>query len=57
MRSQLLIVPVAVVPVVLQEGGTVTAGNASPLTDGGAAVVLMSGAKVRPYPLHRSPRP
>ena len=48
MRSQLLIVPVAVVPVVLQEGGTVTAGNASPLTDGGAAVVLMSGAKVRP---------
>ena len=29
------------------EGGTVTAGNASPLTDGGAAVLLMSEEKAR----------
>jgi acetyl-CoA acyltransferase len=29
------------------KGGTVTAGNASPLTDGGAAVLLMSEEKAR----------
>lgn len=29
------------------EGGTVTAGNSSPLTDGGAAVLLMSEEKAR----------
>lgn len=28
------------------QGGTVTAGNASPITDGGAAVVLASGEAV-----------
>ena len=32
---------------VFAKGGTITAGNASPLTDGGAAVVLMSEAKAR----------
>ncbi|MCO4760006.1 MAG: thiolase family protein [Myxococcales bacterium] len=32
-------------PVFQQRGGTVTAGNASPLTDGAAAVVVMSEAK------------
>ena len=30
---------------VFQEGGTVTAGNASPLNDGASALVLMSGAE------------
>ncbi len=32
---------------VFKKGGTLTAGNSSPLTDGGAAVVLMSEAKAR----------
>lgn len=32
---------------VFAKGGTLTAGNSSPLTDGGAAVVLMSEAKAR----------
>ncbi len=34
-------------PAFLQEQGTVTAGNASTLNDGAAAVLLMSGEKVR----------
>ncbi len=34
-------------PVFQQRGGTVTAGNASPLSDGAAAVVVMSEAKAR----------
>jgi len=32
---------------VFKKGGTVTAGNASPLSDGAAAVVLMSGTKMK----------
>jgi len=32
---------------VFREGGTVTAGNACPLNDGAAAVVVMSGARAR----------
>lgn len=32
---------------VFAKGGTLTAGNSSPLTDGGAAVVLLSEAKAR----------
>ena len=40
---------------VFAKGGTITAGNASPLTDGGAAVVLMSEAKARSLGLgHRA---
>ena len=34
-------------PAFQKEGGTVTAGNASTLNDGGAAVVLMSGDRAR----------
>jgi acetyl-CoA acyltransferase len=34
-------------PVFASDGGTVTAGNASPLTDGAAAVILMSEEKAR----------
>ncbi len=33
------------------QGGTVTAGNSSPLTDGAAAVVLASGEAVRRHGL------
>jgi acetyl-CoA C-acetyltransferase len=32
---------------VFKKGGTVTAGNASPLSDGAAALVLMSGSKMK----------
>ena len=37
----------ALAPVFDRQYGTVTAGNASPLTDGGAAVLLMSEARAR----------
>jgi acetyl-CoA acyltransferase len=37
----------AKLPPVFAEGGTVTAGNSSPLTDGAAAVLLMSEDKAR----------
>lgn len=39
------------VPFFRQDGGTVTAGNASPLTDGAAAVVLASAEAVRKHRL------
>jgi acetyl-CoA C-acetyltransferase len=34
-------------PAFIQENGTVTAPNSSPLSDGAAALVLISGAKAR----------
>ena len=37
----------AKLPPVFDEGGTVTAGNSSGITDGAAALVLMSGARAR----------
>jgi acetyl-CoA acyltransferase len=37
----------ALKPAFMPEGGTVTAGNSSPLTDGAAAVLLMSEEKAR----------
>jgi acetyl-CoA acetyltransferase len=32
-------------PFLVQDGGSVTAGNSSPITDGGCALVLVSAAK------------
>ncbi len=37
----------AKLPAIFQEGGTVTAGNASPINDGSAAVLMMSAEKAK----------
>ena len=39
-------------PPVFKEGGTVTAGNASGINDGAAAVILMSGKKAKDLGIH-----
>ncbi|MCP4199051.1 MAG: acetyl-CoA C-acyltransferase, partial [Proteobacteria bacterium] len=46
-RAGLKIEDLAKLKAVFKKGGTVTAGNASGINDGAAAMVLMSGAKVK----------
>jgi acetyl-CoA C-acetyltransferase len=46
-RAGLKIEDLAKLKTVFKKGGTVTAGNASGINDGAAAMVLMSGAKVK----------
>ena len=42
----------AKLPAVFKAGGTVTAGNSSPYSDGAAALVLMSGERVKSLGVH-----
>src|SRR5437879_12647368 len=46
----------ALKPAFKRDGGTVTAGNASGINDGGAAVVVMSERKAKGPPLEPRPR-
>ncbi|QIS22390.1 acetyl-CoA C-acyltransferase [Nocardia terpenica] len=46
-RANTSVAKLAALPPVFAKNGTVTAGNASPLTDGAAAVLLMSEEKAR----------
>ncbi|MFD3743455.1 acetyl-CoA C-acyltransferase [Nocardia sp. NPDC058633] len=46
-RANTSVEKLATLPPVFAKGGTVTAGNASPLTDGASAVLLMSEEKAR----------
>lgn len=46
-RPNLTMSDLAKLPPIFKEGGTVTAGNASGINDGAAAVVLMSGKKAK----------
>ncbi len=46
-RAETTVEKLATLKPVFKEGGSVTAGNSSPLTDGAAAVVLMSAEKAK----------
>jgi acetyl-CoA C-acetyltransferase len=46
-RSSLTMSDLSRLPPLFREGGTVTAGNASGINDGAAALILMSGQKVK----------
>lgn len=46
-RPGMKMTDLAKLPPIFKKGGTVTAGNASGINDGSAAVVLMSGRKIR----------
>ena len=46
-RPQTTMESLAALPPVFREGGTVTAGNSSGITDGAAAMVLMNGSRAR----------
>ena len=46
-RAETTLEKLAALQPVFKEGGTVTAGNSSPLTDGAAALVIMSASKAK----------
>jgi len=55
-RKDVSLEKMAKLPPVFVDGGTVTAGNACPMNDGAAAVLVMSAAKAREYGLNPKAR-
>ncbi|MEW5762916.1 MAG: thiolase family protein [Bacillota bacterium] len=55
-RKDVSLEKMAQLPPVFVEGGTVTAGNACPMNDGAASVLVMSGAKAQEYGLNPKAR-